>query len=289
MSSEPHRISHVSDTALMTAACRAAETDRPDGWIRDPFARRLAGERGMAIAEGMPGIEVMCFGVGMRSRLLDDLVMQTVGQHGIRTVLSVGAGLDSRPFRLDLPPNLVWIEADLPPMLAYKSEILQGEQPNCRLERMPTDVIDPDQRRAVFHAAAEPALMITEGLLMYLPAPVVRAIATDAVAGGIRYWMLDISTKALARSIRRDRFKDIEAVRAPDNLDGEGIMNVAKECGWQPIESRSYTAVAMTMMPPGRMESMMRLRMNAGADYPAPPPPGDISGVHLLSRDSAPN
>ena len=64
MQPETHEIAHVSDTALMTAACRAMETERPDGLIRDPFAAQLAGARGMAIARGLDRLEMMCFGIG---------------------------------------------------------------------------------------------------------------------------------------------------------------------------------------------------------------------------------
>lgn len=44
------KIEHVSDTALMVAACRTIETELEDGQVRDAFAERLAGERGMAFA-----------------------------------------------------------------------------------------------------------------------------------------------------------------------------------------------------------------------------------------------
>src|ERR1035441_10415002 len=102
MQREPHEIAHVSDTALMTAACRALETERPDGLIRDPFAAQLAGERGMAIARALPALDSMCFGTGIRSRFLDELLLDTISAHGFATVLSVGAGLDTRPWRLEI-------------------------------------------------------------------------------------------------------------------------------------------------------------------------------------------
>jgi len=54
----------------------------------------------------------MCFGIGVR-RFLDDLVIETVAQEKMQVVLSVGAGLDTRPWRLDLAPDLRWIESDL--------------------------------------------------------------------------------------------------------------------------------------------------------------------------------
>src|ERR1035438_9120625 len=89
MESGPAEIGHVSDTALMTAACRAMETERADGLTRDPFAARLAGERGMAIARQVPDFERMCFGLGVRTRFLDDLVVAVIAEHNIRTVLNI--------------------------------------------------------------------------------------------------------------------------------------------------------------------------------------------------------
>jgi O-methyltransferase involved in polyketide biosynthesis len=58
------QIQRVSDTALMVAACRALETARADGLVRDPFAERLAGPRGDAILHAITGWQLMCFGIG---------------------------------------------------------------------------------------------------------------------------------------------------------------------------------------------------------------------------------
>src|SRR6202142_4564519 len=97
----PDRIQHVSDTALMVAACRAIETARADGLVRDPFAERLAGPRGDAILRGITGWQLTCFGIGVRTRFLDDLVVETIVRENSEVVLSVGAGLDTRPWRLE--------------------------------------------------------------------------------------------------------------------------------------------------------------------------------------------
>lgn len=269
----------------MTAACRALETERPDGWVRDPLARALAGERGMAIAHALPALETMCFGVGMRSHILDAAITAAVAQRNIKTVLSIGAGLDTRPWRLDLPPALQWVEVDLQPMLDYKAEVLAGVQPKCLVQRVAADLTQPGQRAAMFaHAPEAPALMITEGLLMYLPAAIVEALAAEAASHpAIRYWLLDLSTAALSTAIRMRDFKDVEAMRAPDNLNGEGIAAVAARAGWTPVESHRYGVYAAAHMPPGRLESMMRAFASAAAPPPSPPP-DDLSGVHLYTR-----
>src|SRR5215813_13040545 len=123
MSSSHGEITHVSDTALMVAACRALESECADGFVHDPFAARLAGERGMAILKAMPRPEVLRFGIGVRSHFLDELLLELLGAEKIATVLSVGCGLDTRPWRLKLPPDLRWIEVDFADMLDYKETI----------------------------------------------------------------------------------------------------------------------------------------------------------------------
>src|ERR1017187_177393 len=142
----PDQIQHVSDTALLVAACRALETARADGLVRDPFAERLAGPGGDAILHGITGWQLMCFGIGVRTRFLDDLVIETITRESIEVVLSVGAGLDTRPWRLELPPDLRWIEADFPEMLSYKSGAMATEKPKCRLEHVAADVTEVPSR-----------------------------------------------------------------------------------------------------------------------------------------------
>ena len=225
-SNRPDEIRHVSDTALMVAACRALETARADGLVRDPFAGRLAGARGDAILHGITGWQLLCFGIGVRTRFLDDLVIGTIARESIEVVLSVGAGLDTRPWRLEPPPDLRWIEADFPEMLSYKARAMATEEPKCRLERVAADVTDQAQRAALFAAAVGvPTLMITEGLLMYLGGATVEALAADAARHGIRRWLLDSSSLDLARMMGWDARRSVENVRAPDHLEGPALLD----------------------------------------------------------------
>ena len=91
------KITHVSDTALMVAACRAHETEQEDPFVRDPFAARLAGDRGVAILRDLPYANMVRFGLAVRTRFVDELLLQALASHPIRTVLSAGCGLDARP------------------------------------------------------------------------------------------------------------------------------------------------------------------------------------------------
>jgi O-methyltransferase involved in polyketide biosynthesis len=77
---------HVSDTALMVAACRAIETGREDGQVRDPFAERLAGESGMAFARSGPFLGLVSFVIGLRARLIDELILEMARSAQAETV-----------------------------------------------------------------------------------------------------------------------------------------------------------------------------------------------------------
>ena len=274
-------ITHVSDTALMVAACRAYETEQEDAFVRDPFAARLAGERGVAILNSLPYPQMARFGMAIRTRLLDDLLRETLAANPIATVLSVGCGLDTRPWRLDLPPDLRWIEVDFPDMLDYKERLMAGETPRCRRERMTADLNDPAQRRSMIEAAGQkPALMITEGLLLYLPAGTVEALAAETREhGAVAHWISDISTSAFAKALGGgDVMQHIRHVQAPDSLKGEQILDVLQRHGWTTAELRSY--IRDIGFAAERVQRMM-----ADTSAPRPQfPPDDPTGVHRFAR-----
>jgi methyltransferase (TIGR00027 family) len=282
MSQTSGEINHVSDTALMVAACRAIETKREDGFIRDPFAARLAGKRGMAILDALPNTAIMRFGLGVRTKFLDELLMEALGSERIATVLSVGCGLDTRPWRLELPPGLRWIEIDFADLLDYKDGLMAGEAPRCRRERLSADLNDREQRAAMYRAAGTaPALMITEGLLMYLEAATVEALAAESSnESGIAHWISDITTTAFRNALgNAGTLQSFQSVQAPDALRGEQILEVVGRNGWTTAARRSY--ITDMAFAAARIE-----QMRAGRPRPERPPaaPDDPTGVHRFSR-----
>jgi O-methyltransferase involved in polyketide biosynthesis len=189
----------------------------------------------------------MCCGVGARSRYLDDLLVDCVRTRGLAAVLSVGCGLDSRPWRLDLPASLHWIEVDFPAMLDYKAAVMAGEPPKCRLTRLAAGLNDAGQWREIFAAVAgAPSLMITGGLLSYLPAATIEALAAEPAAlSGIRCWMAGLTPPAFARAVGVDSFRPFQHVRSAGYLDGLRILDVLQRHGWASLECRSFIAGAL--------------------------------------------
>src|SRR5262249_56912438 len=115
------------------------ETERSHPLFRDPFARRLAGERGEQIAAAMPNVAGSDWPFVIRTYLGDRCITSEVAR-GVDTVVNLAAGLDARPYRMALPPSLTWIEIDLPELLAYKSEVLACERPGRAPELVPPDL-----------------------------------------------------------------------------------------------------------------------------------------------------
>ena len=116
------------------------ESERPDALFQDPYARKLAGERGERILASMRRGRSWAWPMIVRTAVLDELIVRTIARDGIDTVLNLAAGLDTRPYRLQLPASLRWIEADFPDVIAYKQEQLKGERPVCALEHVGIDL-----------------------------------------------------------------------------------------------------------------------------------------------------
>ena len=282
MSPKEGEITHVSDTALMVAACRAHETELEDAFFCDPFAARLAGERGKAILDAMPHANMLRMGMAIRTRFIDELLLEALRAYSLGTVLSVGCGLDTRPWRLHIPPGLRWIEVDFPDVLDYKDRVLSAETPRCRRERLSTDLNDPGQRQALYNAAGrQPALMITEGLLLYLPSATVEALAGECgQQSGVTYWISDISTTAFQKALGggTDAMQAIRHVQASDSLTGEKILEVLRRHGWVTQALRSYIRDCEFVMDRVR-------RQLGGAEPPRPQfAPDDPTGVHRFER-----
>src|SRR5579875_2745387 len=121
MSDTGRVITHVSDTARWTALHRATESARPDALFNDFLAARLAGEQGPAIVAKAPRSTRNGWWLVARTKIIDDAILKAIAG-GCDRVLNLAAGLDTRPYRLDLPADFPWIEADLPKLLAEKTQ-----------------------------------------------------------------------------------------------------------------------------------------------------------------------
>jgi len=238
---EPSPIRNVSDTALWVAIYRAMESERPDRIFNDPYARRLGGERGEAIVRSMPKGAATAWPMVVRTAVMDEIVLRCV-REGTTTVLNLAAGLDARPYRLDLRKSLHWLHVDMPDMIRYFREQMADAVPSCEVEFVAADLRDANVRRELFaHAAAHgPVMVITEGLLVYLTPEQVGELARDLHdVAHARWWLMDIASPRLRKFMERSRWLGKLQRNAPMQFFPEQGTAFFEPFGWREQEFRS--------------------------------------------------
>jgi methyltransferase (TIGR00027 family) len=281
-------IENISDTARWVAVYRAQETDRPDAVFRDPFARRLAGERGERIAAEMGFAPHETWPFVARTYLIDQFVTEQIKQ-GADMVVNLAAGLDARPYRMALPPTLTWIEVDLPSILNSKEELLHDEKPVCTLERIRLDLADVAARRRVVEELGQRAkhvVVISEGLLIYLTSEEVVTLAQDlAVPPSFRAWIVEVASPGLVRMLQKRFSTKLSPAGAAMKFGPEEGPNFFTPYGWKPVDVRSMLKTAAQLKRvPWWMRLMALLPDSKGRQGSRP-----WSGICLLANQNARN
>jgi methyltransferase (TIGR00027 family) len=246
---------NISDTARWVAVYRARETERPDALFKDPYARKLAGERGEEIARSMPFAERYAWPYVARTINFDRIINEQI-QQGADLVINLAAGLDARPYRMELPSQLQWVEVDLAPLTDYKEEILAAEKPRCQLRRMRMDLSDRAKRQELFRelgAQSKKALIVTEGLLIYLSPEDVLDFGRDLAAqSSFRDWAIDIASPGLLKMLQKN-LGALEKAGSPLKFAPAEGPAYFMPSGWKPVEIYSMlkTAARINRLPFG--------------------------------------
>src|SRR5215813_7143297 len=238
----PQPIQDVSETALMVAMWRAAENTQPNPLYRDPLALKLAGNRGREIIRGLPKrrTSMSHWMMAIRTRVIDDLIREAVAD-GVDLVLNLGAGLDTRPYRLELPSNLCWVEVDRAKITELKESRLSGEKPACKLERVSCDLADVSSRRALLASVSEKgrkALVLTEGVICYLSEEDVGALASGLNKYPcFRYWIADYYSPVISK-YRQAQSKKMRMENAPFKFTPADYFGFFLSHGWRAKDVR---------------------------------------------------
>ncbi|OBF19283.1 SAM-dependent methyltransferase [Mycobacterium kubicae] len=176
----------VGATALGVAASRAVETAGPDPLIRDQFAQLLVSAAGPAWARltdaqmawldgdehGRRLHQIGCNYQAVRTHFFDEYFIAATGA-GVRQVVILAAGLDSRAYRLAWPTGTSVYEIDQPKVLEYKAGILDshGAVPAAQRHAIAVDLREdwPAALKAAGFDPEQPTAWLAEGLLAYLP------------------------------------------------------------------------------------------------------------------------
>ncbi|HEY2197993.1 MAG TPA: class I SAM-dependent methyltransferase [Mycobacterium sp.] len=223
----------VGVTALSVAAARAVETGAADPLIRDPFAYLLvstAGRPWARLASSLEWIDDDEHGrrahrlaidyQAVRTHYFDSYFAEATAA-GIRQVVILAAGLDSRAFRLDWPAGTTVYEIDQPQVVHYKTTTLESAGAAPTADRRPVQADLRDDWAAALTAGGfdpgQPTAWLAEGLLPYLPAEAqdrLFEILTRLSAPGSRFAVeafsvgaADNEARRVARRARFDRIR----------------------------------------------------------------------------------
>ncbi len=193
-------------TARIVAAKRAIEQFHPFPLFKDPYAAALAGDevhillsRWQAVAEAqlVPLEQVIAKRtryIAIRTKFMDDVLNSALSQAEYRQVVILGAGLDTRVYRLAWLPGTTVYEVDCPEVLHYKAQVLQDITPTCIYRPVPGDLATPDSKWATGildagYQTTVPTIWLVEGVVMYLQEEEVhlllQTISELSVAGSV--------------------------------------------------------------------------------------------------------
>ena len=168
----------VGLTSRYMAAIRAIEHKRPDRLFSDPLAERLAGAE--IIAEIAPraqeyedrGRPV----VVVRTRFFDDFLRSSASS--VRQVVILGAGMDTRAFRLPWPPDTYLYELDRPEVMQLKESLLDSTSASCHRQVIPIDLRQSWSEQLIEKGfeAKNPSIWLLEGVIYYLNEADVRVL-----------------------------------------------------------------------------------------------------------------
>jgi methyltransferase (TIGR00027 family) len=142
------------------------DAEHPRSLCHDHFAKRFMDGRGLQIfapfrSETLPNISNT-----VRCHIIDEAVRSHLAEHPDSLIITVGAGFDTRPYRIK---GGEWVEVDEPQIIHYKNEKLPITECKNPLTRIAIDFSSETiiQKLAPFKHDT-PAIIVIEGVFMYL-------------------------------------------------------------------------------------------------------------------------
>jgi methyltransferase (TIGR00027 family)/uncharacterized protein (TIGR02246 family) len=239
-------LSGVGNTARWIAASRAKESELALPLFTDPFARELSGEAGfelqktMRAAMGAQGDGPDLY-LSIRTKFLDDALLNAVRYRRLHQVVILAAGMDTRAFRIPWPSGVKVFEVDRDEIFDHKEAVLAraGASPSCERHVVRADLARPwtgALLAAGFHKSTPTAFLI-EGLLMYLEEG--EALALLAAVGEVAApgsWMAaDVVNPEVLTSPYMSRYMNaLHEAGSPWKFGIEDPETFFEQRGWSP-------------------------------------------------------
>jgi len=223
----------TNDSAMMIAYERALETESDTPLFSDPFARRLAGSKGAMLSEKFGQDAAVPFGFSgwpefhktwtvVRTRFIDDTIANLVGPDCCLQLVNLGAGFDTRAFRLEcLQHAVASFEVDMDVINSSKVQVFKSfGAAKCPQHFVTADLLNQESLGAELTASGfekdKPTIFLAEGLIMYLPTKeeqLLRVISSLAAPGSaliLNFLSMPTCDEAILRTVlEREGWTDL--------------------------------------------------------------------------------
>lgn len=230
----------VGKTSLLTAAMRAVESKRSEAegrFFSDPYAELLAGSEGMALLQKALAESGDQPAIAVRTKYMDEKINESL-HRGIRQIVIIAAGMDTRAYRLLLPAGTRVFELDRKEVLAYKHEKLSNTKPLCERQALAVDLQEdwPTHLLKSSFKSGEPTLWLVEGLLMYLEESQVKALFTkiNSLSSPKDVMLFDVLGRSLLDApFMKKQLEFLSNMGAPWRFGEDEPEQLMKKFGWE--------------------------------------------------------
>lgn len=234
----------VQHTSYLAAAARAEESESTRPRLKDPYAADMVESHPEGRAMRRSLLSAGVDEVVERTVAIDHMIQAAAKQGEQVTVLNLGAGLCTRPQRLNLSNCREYLECDDPALLAAKEEMLPAADASVDLRRVGLDVRDPAAVTALLNEVSVgggETVIISEGVLVYLPLSQLRELASQlARIGGPTTWLTDVVSEPSALAMQELADK----ANAGVSLFGLSDLTPFEDQGWNVSDYRPMLASA---------------------------------------------
>jgi methyltransferase (TIGR00027 family) len=239
--------SDVATTALFVAAVRARENERSNPLFQDQLSSALAGREGLAWLaaseaspssnyhrDSFPYLEV-------RTRYFDDWTLQAVRDSKAQQLVLLGAGMDTRAFRLPWPEGFQFWEIDTPELFALKEARLRSAGVRLACDRLvvEADLTSGDWVDSLVDGGFKKngsTVWLAEGLFQYL-----KGTDVDQILGGAasvstpasRFGAEIVSAEFLRRNTKQERLRRRKDRGTPWVFGSDNPEELFRSHGWK--------------------------------------------------------
>lgn len=229
----------IAKTSLLTAAMRARETERSESLGRlftDPFAEALAGAEGAALLNKALAESGEQPAIAVRTAFMDQKINEALDQ-GVRQIVMLAAGMDTRAYRLKFPKGTRIFELDRKEVLLYKKEKLANVQANCERHALDVDLREDWTAPLLKQGfkSGEKTLWLVEGLLMYLDESQVFTLfeRINKVASLMDILLFDLLSRTLLESPHMQKqLQFLASIGAPWKFGDNHPEQLMLKFGW---------------------------------------------------------